>query len=368
MKLSVVILNYNVRYFLELCIKSVQAAIKNIDAEIIVVDNNSPDDSCKIIKELFPDTILIENKENLGFSKANNQGVHIANGEFICILNPDTVVAEDTFTQLLEFANTKNNLGIIGCRLIDGTGKFLPESKRNFPIVKVALKKILGSSKNYYANHLKENDIGKADVLVGAFMLMKRDVFDKIKGFDEDYFMYGEDIDMSYKALNFGFDNYYYGKTTIIHYKGESTLKDKFYAKRFYKAMQIFYSKHFKKSIVFDAFVWLGIKIAYAFRKEQKINLKKVNTYYFLSNKNNSTLEHKLGKELLLKSKIDNVDKNSEIIFDAGFLTYKEIIKTLSQISKKEAITYKILPDNSNYIIGSNSSFSRGEIIVFDEN
>jgi len=368
LKLSVVILNYNVRYFLELCIKSVKAALENIDAEIIIVDNNSPDDSCKIVRELFPDITLIENKKNIGFSKANNQGVQIAKGEYLCVLNPDTVVAEDTFIKLLEFANTINNIGVVGCRLIDGTGKFLPESKRNIPLVKIALQKIVGNSKNYYANHLKEYDIGKVDVLVGAFMFMKRDVFDKIKGFDEDYFMYGEDIDLSYKALNSGFDNYYYGKTTVIHYKGESTLKDAFYAKRFYKAMQIFYTKHFKKSIVFDAFVWLGIKMAYALRREQKINFKEVDIYYFLSNKNNNNLEYKLGKNLILKSKIDDVEKNSEIIFDTDFLSYKEIIKNLSQHCKNRAVTYKILLNNSNYIIGSNSSFCRGEIIIFDEN
>jgi GT2 family glycosyltransferase len=368
LKLSVVILNYNVKYFLELCLKSVQKALVGIEAEIIVVDNNSPDDSCKMVEQLFPDVALIANKNNLGFSKGNNQGVQIAKGEYICILNPDTVVSEDTFTKLLEFAKSKENLGIVGCKLIDGAGKYLPESKRNIPIVKIALQKILGNSKNYYANHINENDIAKADVLVGAFMFMKRDVFNAINGFDEDYFMYGEDIDMSYKSLSFGYENYYYGVTTIIHYKGESTLKNAFYAKRFYQSMQIFYKKHYKKNFVFDVFVWLGIKLAYAFSKERKIHLEKPNAYYLISNQKNRNLEHKLDKDLTLKSSVIDIKENSEIIFDANFLSYKQIIENMSQFNKKEDITFKILPDNSNYIIGSNSSFSQGEVMIFDKN
>jgi len=368
LKLSVVIVNYNVQYFLELCLKSVQKALVGIDAEVIIVDNNSADNSCNRIKQLFLDVVLIENKENLGFSKANNQGVQSAKGDYICILNPDTVIAEDTFTTLLEFAKSKDNLGIVGCKLIDGAGKFLPESKRNIPVVKIALQKIFGNSKSYYANHIQENDVAKADVLVGAFMFMKRDVFSAIGGFDEDYFMYGEDIDMSYKALSFGYENYYFGETTIIHYKGESTLKDAFYAKRFYGSMQIFYKKHFKKNLVFDVFVWLGIKIAYAFKKEKKINLKAPNICYLISNQQNRPLAHKLGKDLVLKSSVTNIEENSEVIFDAAILSYKEIIEKMSQFNEKEAITFKILPQNSNYIIGSNSSFSQGEVIVFDEN
>ncbi len=216
MKLSVVILNYNVKFFLELCLKSVEQAITSIDAEIIVVDNDSLDGSCDMVKQKFPLVRLISNQDNVGFAKANNEGVKAAKGEYICILNPDTVVAEDTFVQLLEFAESKPDLGAIGCKLIDGSGKFLPESKRNVPVVKVALQKIFGNGKNYYANHINVNEIGKVDVLVGAFMLMKKDTYNQVNGFDEDYFMYGEDIDLSYKLLHSGFHNYYYGETTCI--------------------------------------------------------------------------------------------------------------------------------------------------------
>ena len=183
MQLSIIILNYNVRFFLEQCILSVQCAIQELDAEIIVVDNNSSDDSCFMMKQRFPDVKLIENKENLGFPKGNNIGVAQAKGEYICILNPDTVIAEDTFIKLLKFAKQQKNLGIIGVKLIDGAGNFLPESKRGIPTPFVAITKIFGLYKwfpksttftKYYAKHLNENETGKVDILVGALMVIKK--------------------------------------------------------------------------------------------------------------------------------------------------------------------------------------------------
>ncbi len=366
MKLSIVILNYNVRYFLELCLKSVEAAITTIDAEIIVVDNNSTDESCNMVKQLFPEVILIENKGNFGFSKGNNKGVTIAKGDYICILNPDTVVAEDTFYKLLKFASSQENLGIIGCKLIDGTGQFLPESKRNIPTVKVAANKIFGNSKKYYANHINQDETGKVDILVGAFMFIKRNVYRKVNGFDEDYFMFGEDIDLSYRVLNANYKNYYFADTTIIHYKGESTLKNINYAKDFYNAMQLFYKKHFKSNILFDTFVSLGIKIAYFFRNEKNVEPNKVNKYILVSNTINVKLKQVLSKEVVLKKDVKNIEKGDEIIFDTNVISFKETIKQFSNREINKLVTYKILPKNSNYIIGSNSSSSQGESICFE--
>ncbi|AXT19460.1 glycosyltransferase [Flavobacteriaceae bacterium AU392] len=367
MELSVVILNYNVRYFLELCIKSVQAAIADIDAEIIVIDNNSSDKSCEMIMQLFPEVHLIKNTENLGFSKANNLAVKKAKGKYVCILNPDTVVTENTFKTLLEFANSKNNLGVVGCKLIDGSGKLLPESKRNIPYVSAAVFKLLGNTKRYYASHLSENRVGKVDVLVGAFMLMKRKLYDELGGFDEDYFMYGEDIDLSYRVLKSGKDNYYYGEETIIHYKGESTLKDKNYAKQFFGAMQIFYKKHFKKNLIFDSLVWLGIRLAYLMREEQESKDQTISKYYFVSDRQNKKLEDKLDKKLILQSKLNSFEDNTEIIFDANYLKYQQIVEKILEISEiDKAITYKILPNNSNFIIGSDQKFSQGTKIIFE--
>lgn len=343
-----------------------QVATTNIDAEIIVVDNNSEDDSCNMVKKIFPSVKLIVKKENTGFSKGNNIGVSQAKGEYICILNPDTVVAEDTFSKLLKYAETKQKLGIVGCKLINGTGKFLPESKRNIPYIKTALKKIVGNSNKYYANHLKENETGKVDVLVGAFMFLKKDVYNKVNGFDEDYFMYGEDIDLSYKVLKAGYNNYYFGNTTIIHFKGESTLKDKFYARRFYGAMQIFYKKHFNKNIIFDLLVWFGIKVVYFFRKKPIKKRKNILKYVLISNQTNEKLKVALNNKVVLKKDINNIEKQSEVIFDANILSYKKIIETMENNDVNKKITYKILPNKSNFILGSDDAISRGEVVILE--
>jgi len=354
-----------VRYFLELCLKSVQAAIVNIEAEIIVIDNNSEDDSCAMVKSVFPEVKLIENKENFGFSKGNNIGVAEAKGEYLCILNPDTVVAEDTFTKLLTFSNGKDNIGAVGCKLINGVGAFLPESKRNIPYVKAAFKKLLGNSSNYYANHLSEQQTGEIDILVGAFMFLKKTVYDSVGGFDEDYFMYGEDIDLSYKILKAGYKNHYFGDATVIHFKGESTMRDKQYARRFYGAMQIFYKKHFKKHLIFDMLVWVGIRVVYLFRKVKRDATTSVLQYAFISNTINKKLEAILPKKVLRSDVVINFEPNTELILDANFLSYKTIIEILKTNSSSKQWTYKILPHDSNFILGSDTTISRGEIIQF---
>lgn len=351
------------RYFLELCLKSVQDAIVNIDAEIIVIDNDSKDESCAMVKRLFPEVKLIENKTNLGFSKGNNIGVKQAKGEYLCILNPDTVVAEDAFTKLLKFADSKTNLGIVGCKLINGVGHFLPESKRNIPYIRAAILKLIGNSKDYYANHLDENQTGKVDILVGAFMFVKQHVYNQIQGFDEDYFMYGEDIDFSYKVLKAGYDNFYFPETTVIHYKGESTLRDKNYARRFYGAMQIFYKKHFKKNIVFDILVWLGVKMVYLLRVKPVAKQKHTGKYIFVSHKTNKALQKALVKPLVLDFELNLVKPHDEIILDAECLGYKKIINIIEVFDKTYSTTFKILPKQSKFIIGSDNAITQGQVI-----
>jgi GT2 family glycosyltransferase len=339
--------------------------LQQIDSEIIVVDNNSEDDSCTMVNTHFPNVKLIENKDNSGFSKGNNIGVAQAQGEFVCILNPDTVVAEDTFTQLLEFAKTQSNLGMLGCRLIDGKGNYLPESKRNIPLVSVAFQKMIGDGSKYYANHLEQLDTGKIEILVGAFMLMKREVYNAVHGFDEDYFMYGEDVDLSYKVLKAGYDNYYYGKTAIIHYKGESTLKDKTYAKRFYGAMQLFYKKHFKKNRLFDTLVWFGIRLAYLTRRGPAEVKSNPSAHILVSQNASENLQKKISNPLQLKSSVSTISETTEVIFDANYCSYKEIIAQMSRPEVSANATFKILPRDTNFIIGSNDSKNRGEVIHF---
>ena len=368
MKLSVIILNYNVRYFLELCLKSVEAALEPITAEIIVVDNASSDDSCTMVKSQFPNVKLIENKENLGFSKGNNIGVAAAKGDFICILNPDTVVAEDTFQALLEFIESQTNVGIVGCRLIDGLGQFLPESKRHVPTPMVAVKKMLGFTDTYYVKNLNEDAIGEVSVLVGAFMLLRKSIYNEVDGFDEDYFMYGDDIDLSFKIKRSGYLNMYNGKTTILHYKGESTLKDKTYAKRFYGAMQIFYKKYFKSNVIFNIMVWFGVRLATWFQKSTPNKVSDPKAVVYIASQRNEHLEKALVKPIILQSQWEAYHDATEYILDNNYLNFKTIIEILSNTPKNCTATYKILPKNSNFIIGSNSSKSRGEVITFAEN
>jgi GT2 family glycosyltransferase len=271
MKLSVIIVNYNVKYFIEQAIVSVQNALSNINGEIIVVDNHSTDGSVEMIRKKFPRVILIANTENKGFSAANNQGIRIARGEYILLLNPDTVVQEDTFEKTLHFMDTHPEAGALGVKMLDGKGNFLPESKRGLPTPIVAFYKTFGLSSlfpksrifnRYHLGFLDENEIHEVDVLAGAFMLIRKSVLDKIGLLDEDYFMYGEDIDLSYRIIKAGYKNYYFPEARIIHYKGESTKKGSLnYVRIFYQAMLIFARKHFspRQSQMYYFFIYAAI-------------------------------------------------------------------------------------------------------------
>lgn len=257
MKLSIVIVNYNVKYFLEQCLHAALKAATKVSSEIIVVDNNSVDGSCQMVEEKFPEVILIANPENVGFSKANNQAIRLAKGEYILLLNPDTVVEEDSFLKIVDFMDRTPDAGGLGVKMIDGKGRFLPESKRGLPTPEVAFWKMFGFSRlfphsrrfsRYHLGYLSKDQIHEVEVLAGAFMLLRRAALDKVGLLDEDYFMYGEDIDLSYRISQGGYKNYYFPETTIIHYKGESTKKGSInYVKVFYNAMIIFARKHFSK-------------------------------------------------------------------------------------------------------------------------
>ncbi len=373
-KLSVIILNYNVRYHLELCLQSAKRALKYIDSEIIVVDNASSDGSVEMLKTRFSEIKTIINADNLGFAKANNQGVKQAHGEYICILNPDTVVSENCFSDILKFAERKENLGAVGVKLIDGTGNFLPESKRNLPTPKVALQKMLGIDKNYYANQISEDDTGSVPVLVGAFMFMPKNAYDAVGGFDEEYFMYGEDIDLSYRLEQSGYSNYYFGSVSVLHFKGESTVRDKKHSQRFYGAMRIFYKKHFKQNALLSSIVSSGLFLA-EFKGRQNfeseiINAKKQKNVLFskddgLVKKINSTGDI-TGIEIRNCLSEFNDLSDSQIFFDAGSCKYSEIIKAM-QLLKNKQNTFQIIPSNCNFSIGSDSSFQKGTVVCFDK-
>jgi len=379
MQLSVIILNYNVRYFLEQCVRAVQTAIQDLDAEIIVVDNDSSDDSCAMIKSEFPDILLIQNTTNVGFTKGNNIGVAQAQGEFICILNPDTVVAEDTFSKLVAFAQNKSQLGMVGCQLIDGSGQFLPESKRGIPTPWVAFTKITGLYKffpswsictKYYAQHLLPNQTGEVEILVGAFLFMRKEVYTEVGGFDENCFMYADDIDLSYSLLKKGYVNWYFAETTVIHYKGESTLRDHNYMLRFQEAMQFFYRKHFGQS-VFSWFFMIGLRVgAFLFslqKKKQAVSTtNSISSYVLVSNQEvlRATLEIQLQAPVI---RIEDIQiqpalANQEVLFDADFISNKSCIAQMKHLAKS-GLTFKIKPKNANFILGSNHSNDRGSVI-----
>lgn len=289
MKLSVIIVNYNVQHFLSQCLLSVLKAGRKVSTEVIVVDNNSVDGSVMMVKEKFPSVLLIENKKNTGFSFANNQAIKISKGEYILLLNPDTMVEEDTFEKVVAFMDAHADAGGLGVKMIDGKGKFLPESKRGLPTPAVAFCKIFGLSAlfpksklfgKYHLGYLDKNQTHEVEILSGAFMLMRKTVLDKVGLLDETFFMYGEDIDLSYRILQGGYKNYYFPETRIIHYKGESTKKSSVnYVFVFYKAMVIFAQKHFSQhnaklfSFLINLAIYLRASIAIVIRFLKSIAL-----------------------------------------------------------------------------------------------
>jgi O-antigen biosynthesis protein len=273
LKLSVIIVNYNVRFFLEQCLHSVFRAGQGIDMEVFVVDNNSVDGSVKMVREKFPDVKIIANKENLGFAKANNQALRLAEGEYALLLNPDTVVGEETFQSTIAFLDENPDGGGLGVKMVDGKGKFLPESKRGLPTPATAFYKISGFSRffphsrifgKYHLGYLDKEKVHCVDVLSGAFMMLRSAALKKTGLLDEDFFMYGEDIDLSYRIQKAGFRNYYFPGTTIIHYKGESTKKGSInYVLVFYNAMIIFARKHFssKNAALFSMLINFAVYV-----------------------------------------------------------------------------------------------------------
>ncbi len=286
MDLSVIIVNYNVKYFLEQCLHSVYKSMEGIRGEVIVVDNNSVDGSCQMVKEKFHDVILIRNKKNCGFSKANNQGFEISKGRYVLILNPDTIVQENTFSKCIGFMDGHPDAGSLGVKMIDGKGNFLPESKRSLPTPLVSFFKIFGLSVlfpksklfgRYHLGYLDNNKINKIEILPGAFMFIRKSVLEKTGFLDETFFMYGEDIDLSYRIILAGYNNYYFPETTIIHYKGESTKKGSInYVMVFYKAMIIFARKHFsaKNAFLFSSLINLAIYLRASFSILRRFILK----------------------------------------------------------------------------------------------
>lgn len=257
MKLSVIIVNYNVRAYLEQCLRTVFEALKGIEGDVFVVDNLSTDGSVEMVREKFPQVRLIANRENVGFSRANNQAIRESDAEYVVLLNPDTVVEEEVFRKVIAFLDAHPKAGGLGVKMIDGTGRFLPESKRGLPTPAVAFYKIIGLTRlfprsrvfgRYHLGHLPESEAAPIEILSGACMFLRKRTLDEVGLLDESFFMYGEDIDLSYRITLGGYQNWYLPEARIIHYKGESTKKSSVnYVFVFYNAMAIFAQKHFTR-------------------------------------------------------------------------------------------------------------------------
>lgn len=337
MKLSIVIVNYNVKYFLEQCLLSIECSDIDFEIETIVVDNNSTDNSLEYLQVKFPQVKFIANKDNPGFAKANNQAIRIAAGEYVLILNPDTVLGENVLADVCRFMDEKSDAGAVGVKMINGNGVFLAESKRGFPTPWASFCKIFGLAKlfpqspffsKYHLKYLDENEIHKVDVLAGAFMMVRREVFDKAGLFDEDFFMYGEDIDLSYRIIKAGYNNYYL-PIRIIHYKGESTKKqDMKYIKVFYQAMYIFFKKHYPHyGKIYSFFITSGIYVRASI----------------------STLKRMIGK--IYRKEKKQISENA-LLLDHTLLSYEDIINKMDR-NKEKNIEYRIYSPQSGMVVGS---------------
>jgi GT2 family glycosyltransferase len=263
MKLSVVIVSYNVRAYLEQCLRSVQTALEGIEGEVFVVDNHSDDDSVETVRNHYPWVKLIVNQENLGFAKANNQAICQSQAEYVLLLNPDTLVAQDTLRGVLHFMDDHPKAGGAGVMMCYEDGTRAPESRRALPTPWVAAQKMLGFTKRYYMSHLPWDQPSRIEVISGAFCLLRHEALKTVGLLDEDFFMYGEDIDLSYRLLKGGWENWYI-PYSIVHYKGKSTQKTDYrYVHIFYQAMLIFFQKHYSH---LSFFFTLPVKMAIYFR------------------------------------------------------------------------------------------------------
>jgi len=394
--LSIIIVNYNVKYFLEQCLYSVfKSALKSID--VIVVDNNSTDGSITYLKPLFPQVLFIENKNNPGFAKACNQGLAVAKGEYVLFLNPDTLIAEDTLATCLNFFGFTPSAGAVGVRMVDGSGQFLKESKRSFPGPLTSFFKLSGLTHvfptsrlfaRYYLGHLSASQNQEVDVLAGAFMMMPKRVLESVGSFDEAFFMYGEDVDLSYRIQKEGYKNYYLATTTIIHFKGESTSRGSLnYVRLFYSAMSLFVKKHFSgtKAGVFNAFIHAAIwaraglsatgLVAKKLLQQKKAKGAAITTLLV----GNQTEIDEAAAILQAASKtyisflltdekagvIDGIceeaKKAQQVVFCVGTLSYKTIFKIVEALGGQVAVLFHAAGSDS--IVGSSFSNSSGMVV-----
>ncbi len=373
MELTVVIVNYRVKYLLEQTLRSVEQAMQGMTGEVIVVDNLSGDDSIAFSRERHPEVTFIENKENVGFARANNQAIMQARGEFTLILNPDTIITPRCLQEGIAWMQSHPKCGAIGARMMDGNGVFLPESKRAFPTPWVSFCKIFGLSKlfprspwfaKYHLRYLSDLEPQCIDILSGAYMLCRTDVLQHLGGFDEDFFMYGEDIDLSYRIVKAGYENWFL-PTPMVHYKGESTHKDSMrYVRVFYDAMLIFYRKHFPRfNVIFYPIVKLGVIVragmAMAKRFIKRLLPSKATPAseswpWVIISTDAATVAQRAGigdyKTDIPASGCHNV------LIDDGCHTYAQVVDYIREHSDKARLAFHIFADRHGIIISPKMS------------
>lgn len=397
MKLSVVIVNYKVKYFLEQCLISALRAAQKVKTEIIVVDNASHDGSVEYLEPHFPGVTFIASDKNLGFARANNLAIRMSKGEYILLLNPDTIVAENTFADFVEFMDSHPKAGGCGAYMLRTDGTFALESRRGLPTPFVSFCKMSGLSSlfpkshlfgRYYMRYLNEREVNNIEVISGAYMFLRREALEKAGLLDEDFFMYGEDIDLSYRILKSGYRNYFV-PSPILHYKGESTEKSSYrYVHTFYQAMHLFFKKHyshysFLASIPVSMAIWVRAILAFIgnqFRHRRRITGIKpqLNCIVIGSKQANKEMQEILageygkgrhlfivgnGKTLPQGHLADDIDitRYDTVVYDTSSYTYKEILhllqttpantlklgtySTLTKVFITESATHKY-PDN----------------------
>ncbi len=397
MQLSVIIVNFNVKYFLEQCLHAVQQATRSIKAEVIVIDNQSADGSIEYLEPAFPWVRFMKSGSNLGFGKANNLALANATGEYVLFLNPDTLVPEDCFEKCIAFMQARPAAGALGVRMLDGKGVFLPESKRSFPTTLTAFYKLTGIAglfprsrhfNKYSLGYLNEHTDHAVDVLAGAFMLVRSRALQTAGNFDERFFMYGEDIDLSYRIKQAGYENWYFAGSAIIHFKGESTKKEtRKYTGMFYQAMMVFVDKHYKGRMA--GFKWMlrsgiairrSLSLLYSVRRATGKKVSGTRRIIAGTIAEYAECCAILGRQDKTKELYRHIDTAagmgddvlvqqiqarpaSEIIFCMGALLYSQIIRVIERTGRQFA--YRFHARGSNSIVGSDSREVIGEVRSF---
>ncbi len=376
MELSIIIVNYNVKFFLEQCLHTVLKAVSQLEAEIWVVDNHSTDDSLNFLKPKFPSVHFIANPKNSGFGSANNLALSYTSGQWVLFLNPDTLIPEDCLINCLDFLKTKPNAGALGIRMIDGSGKFLPESKRAFPSPITAFCKLTGLSalfprsaffNRYSLGQLNSFENHPVDVLAGAFMMVKRKVLDQTGAFDERFFMYGEDIDLSFRIQKAGFTNYYFAGSSIIHFKGESTRKGSLnYVLLFYNAMLLFVRKNYRglKAGLFGFFIQVAIILRGLISVIYKILL----FFLKMGQKKSKNVQKREESMIFIDKTVKinelNLSEKSVVLFcESASFSWKQIIQQVEEFSYTNA-QFRFHGSKTHSIVGSDSKETEGEAIA----